>query len=95
MPRKRKLTDDENADINNDIDVNNDVDDDSDVQNEVTKNKRKKCQAPDCTSLAVSGGRKGYCKAHGGGKRCQHPDCTFSAVSGGLPGYCKAHGCFH
>ena len=56
MPRKRKLTDDENADINNDIDVNNDVDDDSDVQNEVTKNKRKKCQTPECTSLAARGG---------------------------------------
>ena len=65
MPRKRKLADDENADINNDMIVNNDVDDDSDVQNEVTKIKGKKCQAPDCTSLARSGG---FCAAHGGGK---------------------------
>ena len=86
MPRKRKLTNDKNADINNDMDVNNDVDDDSDVQNEVTKKKRKKCQTPECTSSAVGVGLRGYCIAHGGGKRCQAPDCTNAAVGGGLKG---------
>ena len=95
MPRKRKLNDDGNADINDDMDVNDDKEYDLDGLNKVTEScLRKLCQAPGCISLAAQGGGlKGYCKAHGGGKRCQAPDCTSLAPrGGGLKGYCRTHG---
>jgi hypothetical protein len=54
---------------------------------------RVRCEAPDCTSRAVSGGLKGYCKAYGGGTRCQAHGCTKLAASGGeKKGYCFVHG---
>ena len=91
MPRKRKLNDDGNADIKNDMDVNDDKEYDLDGLNKVTEScLRKLCQAPGCTSLAPrGGGLKGFCIAHGGGKRCQAPECTSSAQ--GTTSYCIRH----
>ncbi len=91
MPRKRKkLEIDANTDIKDNTDANDDLDDDQDDGGKVTKRTRNMiCQAPDCTSLAQSGGLKGYCKAHGGGKRCQAPECTSSAQ--GTTSYCIRH----
>jgi hypothetical protein len=49
------------------------------------------CSFIDCKVYEVTGGIKGLCSKHGGGKRCLEIGCGISATRGGTQ-FCKKHG---